>query len=363
MNEILITRNNYDINKDIKSVIVWGRHIANRPLFTVAIPAYKRGNLLKEAIFSILNQKDSPSFEIVITDDELKENGEESEAMKAVKEINDDRVILYHNEQNLGLAGNWNRCMELSKSEFVCALDDDDFLEETYFSEAYKILTTHPNIDMLGTKWRYCDQRRNPPKSNNDLRRRMHLFAKHSKRIEAHIKGKLTKVDKYLVYPHIVLLLSGSIIRRSSAIALGGFNNDWYPSMDYAFLANATLNLNVYVYNKSLCVSRLLSNTSAKPDSVKRFCTSDFIIHELMIKMYPPLLRPFFALANRVMVHYQLLGLNKSWGTSIRYEEIAAELQIGKFYTSKFAKFIYFIFIRFLSLYKMRIKYRNTKSI
>ncbi len=360
MDTSLMPRNNFDLHQDIKSILVWGEHAKEPPFLTVSIPAYKRGGLLKEALESILRQKESPSFEIVISDDEPCEAHEETQAIKIVKELNDRRIVLYHNERNLGLCANWNRSVSLARSEYVCALDDDDLLEDTYFSEAYKILAAHPEIDLLGTKWAKLDQRSLSPKKNGKDRS-LHFFAAFAQKAAENSYGKLTPVNRWLVYPHIVLLLSGSIIRKASALELGGFNNEWFPSMDYAFLANAARNVKVFLYNKESVITRILSNTSAKPENVRRCCISDFKIHELMKSYYPPWLKPFISLSNRVMVRSQLDGLNSLWETNVPYDEIARELGIGSFYSSYLAKLLFKLFMRTYSLYKLH--YINKHSI
>lgn len=352
INFSLMPRNNFELYSDVKSTLVWGEHAVEPPFLTVSIPAYKRGDLLKEALESILCQKDSPSLEIVISDDEPCEAQEETQAMRVVKKLNDTRIVLYHNESNLGLCANWNRSVFLARSEYVCALDDDDLLEETYFSEVYRILTAHPQIDMLGTKWSTLDQRKSPPqKEKTD--KALGLFVALAQKTAKNSYEKLTPVNRYLVYPHIVLLMSGAIIRKSFALKLGGFNDDWFPSMDYAFLANATRNINVFVYNKKLATTRILSNTSAKPDSVRGFCVSDFKIHECMKNYYPFWMKPFISLSNRVMVKSQLDGLNSFWGTNVLYDEVAKELGIGRFFSSAFAKRLYKLFMKSYSLYKL----------
>ena len=362
MDTSLMPRNNFELNQDIKSTLVWGRHAPKPPFLTVSIPAYMRGDLLREALSSILWQRDGPSFEIVISDDEPFEADEETQAMRLVKELDDPRIVLYHNERNLGLCANWNRSVSLARSEFVCALDDDDLLEDTYFSEAYRILSAHPEIDMLGTKWSVLDQR-SLPLQNENKDKSLHTFAEITKKTAENSYGKLTPVNRYLVYPHIVLLLSGSIIRKTAALKLGGFNNDWFPSMDYAFLAHAARNTRVFLYNRELVKTRILSNTSARPDSVKNCCVSDFKIHELMRNYYPLWMRPIISFSNRVMVRTQLDGLNSFWGTNVPYDEVAHELGIGSFYWTSFARVLFKFFMKPFSLYKLHYISRYSVNV
>lgn len=362
MKDVLYSGNHYIDRSDVCSKLVWGKHYVQPPLLTVAIPAYKRGDILKETINSILNQRDFSDYQILITDDEQIDDYKMSEVYQTVSELNSEKVVLYHNMQNLGVVHNWNRCLELSQSEYVCTLDDDDLIDSAYFCEAMNILKRHPDIDLLGTLWKYYDHKKGAP-IEGSMTVPSTFFGKRSEKCKEDIAGKLTKIDQFLIYPHIAFLLSGSIIKKETAIRLGGFNPDWYPSMDYGFMANAALMCNTYVYNKVLCYSRLHENTSGKPDSVKRFCTSDFKIHESMKMAYPAPLRPLYSLANHVMIYSQLSGLNKFWNTNVCTTEIEEELHFSKFYRSKLARGIAVLFLKILSVCKISIKLKNTMEI
>ena len=82
-----------------------------KPLFTIAIPAYK-SQYLKEAIDSVLNQTIS-DFELLIVNDASPHN------ITAVVNLYDDERIRYViNDSNIGgddPVKNWNKCLSLAK--------------------------------------------------------------------------------------------------------------------------------------------------------------------------------------------------------------------------------------------------------
>ncbi len=94
---------------------------------TIAIPFYSKLAFLKAAVESVLRQ-DCPNWRLMIVDD--------CSAEQTVKEyassLKDDRISYFRNEKNLGLAGNWNRCLDLAESDLVTLLHSDDVVEPGY---------------------------------------------------------------------------------------------------------------------------------------------------------------------------------------------------------------------------------------
>src|SRR6202012_1522948 len=65
------------------------------------------------------------NIEIIIVDD-----GSTDDTYSIVKDYRakDSRIKVFRNEKNLGLVGNWNRCMELTTGEWIKFLFQDDYL-------------------------------------------------------------------------------------------------------------------------------------------------------------------------------------------------------------------------------------------
>ena len=67
---------------------------------------------LEEAIRSVLNQTD-PDWRLTVVDDRFP-----SEApAKWLESLGDPRITYLSNEENLGVTGNFNRCIELSTAD------------------------------------------------------------------------------------------------------------------------------------------------------------------------------------------------------------------------------------------------------
>jgi len=95
---------------------------------TIAIPFYRGREYLRCAIESVLKQSD-PRWDLVISDD-----GQDPEILNQVVQYSDSRVRYSRNQSNLGMAGNWNRCLDLAQTDLVSILHHDDELEPDYVS-------------------------------------------------------------------------------------------------------------------------------------------------------------------------------------------------------------------------------------
>lgn len=91
-----------------------------RPLFSVAIPAYKEKTLLGRALFSILTQTVS-DLEIIVSDD-----SDSAEIRALLKAIDDPRVRYVRRPPPPGAVANWNFCLGECRGRYVVLLHHDE---------------------------------------------------------------------------------------------------------------------------------------------------------------------------------------------------------------------------------------------
>lgn len=103
---------------------------APMPLISIMIPAY-RLSFISHSIESAINQDFPYPYEIVIIDDC---GGDSENLFQYVKSLNSPLLKLYKNEHNIGLFGNWNRCILLAKAKYICYLHCDDMLKPNTLS-------------------------------------------------------------------------------------------------------------------------------------------------------------------------------------------------------------------------------------
>lgn len=114
------------------------------PLFTIAIPAYKR-RYLKEAIDSCLSQT-YDNWELVIVDDASPEDLD-----SVIKQFSDPRIRSYRNEINFGaidVVDNWNKCLGYAKGDYIICMGDDDCLSNNCLCEYHRLINKYPNLNV-----------------------------------------------------------------------------------------------------------------------------------------------------------------------------------------------------------------------
>ena len=108
------------------------------PLVSVCIPAYNNAEYIKDTIDSILNQT-YQNIELVIVDDNSKDN-----TYELIQKIGDERIKLYHNDKNLGMSGNWNRCLSLCTGKYAKLVCADDILSPDALKREVDALEANP---------------------------------------------------------------------------------------------------------------------------------------------------------------------------------------------------------------------------
>ena len=125
------------------------------PLVSVCIPAYNNADTILETIQSVLTQT-YQNLELIVVDD--RSTDDTYQVVKTfAKQAGDDRLHLYQNEKNLGMAGNWNHCMELCKGDFIKLLCADDLIHETLLAREVEIMERYPEANLVQTDTRFVD--------------------------------------------------------------------------------------------------------------------------------------------------------------------------------------------------------------
>lgn len=101
--------------------------------FTLCIPTMNRfDNFLKRNLPYYIEE--SRIDQIVICD----ENGED--VQKIAKEFHSEKLLLVTNTKRLGCILNKMKCMSLSRNEWICLLDSDNFPDHDYFKNANRYI-------------------------------------------------------------------------------------------------------------------------------------------------------------------------------------------------------------------------------
>ena len=124
------------------------------PRVSICIPTYNYGRFIADAIESVLAQT-YIDFELIISD-----NCSDDDTGSIVQEylLRDQRVAYYRNSCNLGMVGNWNRCLELARGEYVKILCADDLLAPTCLERSVELMEADPRTVLVSTSRRHVDE-------------------------------------------------------------------------------------------------------------------------------------------------------------------------------------------------------------
>ncbi|HXP48953.1 MAG TPA: glycosyltransferase [Bacteroidia bacterium] len=97
----------------------------NSPLVSICIPTYNGERYITQCIESAISQTYANTEILVVDDGSIDNTCKIIEGFAATN----SKIKLMRNEKNLGLVGNWNRCIELAKGEWIKFLFQDDYFD------------------------------------------------------------------------------------------------------------------------------------------------------------------------------------------------------------------------------------------
>tara|TARA_R110000787_G_scaffold43347_4_gene106339 strand:- start:1951 stop:2823 length:873 start_codon:yes stop_codon:yes gene_type:complete len=104
------------------------------------IPYYSSFRQLTKAVESVLSQTSSDWLLTIVNDNPLACNRIDSYLVA----INDKRVTCLHNNKNIGITANWNKCIKSATSELVTIFHSDDILDKEYVYKMEQLAKKHP---------------------------------------------------------------------------------------------------------------------------------------------------------------------------------------------------------------------------
>lgn len=294
---------------------------------TVAIPTYRRSTLLRRALLSVLTQTFSGKLEILVVENPSEETapGVQSDAERICGELADARVRYVRNASNLGMVGNWNRCLDLAQGRWVVILHDDDWLSPFYLELTLALADANPELRLVG-----CEGiiEREGAVVHPDLR-------------------PTSSVKSFRLAPFHFLLgnplfAPGAMMDKATAIAMGGFDPDWFPTMDHLFWLRFCEAVPCARIQFSLLHYYIGNNASLQPATLKSYILNDWNQRaEFLTRHFPrnPLLRWY----SRIKVHREQVFLEHLFNLQLSSEELAEGLsQSGWHSVPTYLRWTYF---------------------
>jgi glycosyltransferase involved in cell wall biosynthesis len=266
--------------------------------FSIVIPTYGRPLLLEHAINSALNQRTDIRFEIIVVDND---HDSKYESESTVRNFSDERIRYVRNPVNLGMCGNWNKCIELASSEWLTILHDDDQLHPEYVQRIFKHIKLNPQLSIIGCGVHEIVNAEYFSDESHELNN-----------CETFIS--LNRFDILRCCPYYPV---GLAFNKEAAKKIDGFDPGKYPSMDYDMWFRMLLNYKGILLPARLAYYRKFENESAKSEVLAGFLNQSYQIRKRVISTYPVPLRYFLDIYSNDRVIADKKNLEKVWGIKI----------------------------------------------
>ena len=133
--------------------------MSHSPQISVLLPCYNQARYLPQAIESVLSQQDA-DWELLISDDASTDNSPEIIRDYAAR---DPRIRIQLHTANLGMAANWNGCLQQARGQYVKYLFGDDYhCAPDALSALSKALDTHPHVALATSARQIVDVNSRP---------------------------------------------------------------------------------------------------------------------------------------------------------------------------------------------------------
>lgn len=181
------------------------------PAISIIMSVYNGAKYLREAIDSILNQTFTDFEFIIINDGSTDKTGE------ILKQYDDDRIVMIHNNENIGLTKSLNKGIQISKGKYVARMDGDDISMAERIEKQVQFMEKNKNVEVLGTDYYTIDES--------------------GKRIEAKLRIPYTseEIKKY-IFLFNPFVHSSIMIRRSVIEELGIYDERFELAQDYELI-------------------------------------------------------------------------------------------------------------------------------
>jgi len=205
-----------------------------KPLLHVLIPAYGRSQFLYETLCSIPpNYFEFAKFTVV------EDVSEFDSVRKIVKKF--PRISYVANEKRLGIAGNFNKCFEISDGIFTQICGSDDLFNDAINFEELRLLFYRNDVDIFINKVLVVNKYGEKEINLIDIVKRM-ISPKAERFISNKDLMKSLAIGDWAYFP--------SIYWRTEPIKNIKFSEIYHTAMDLEFLYNiCNTNLKVYLTN------------------------------------------------------------------------------------------------------------------
>ena len=248
----------------IKSNLIFGKYYCHCDK-TISLPIYGIGQYLHKTLENLNNIVDDKT-QIIISNNSAKVE-DDIQIQELCKDLNLKNVAYFQTDKSLGQLNNFNRCILLSKTDYVALIHDDDLLCNNfidYYNSILKFLKKHKNIGMIHGKMSFF-------KDQPDIKKNQNF--------------NIHKISSFMIC-HFGRSLTGGptcgmIVNRKAVVESGGFNDE-FPSNGDDFLSIQMMNLGYLIFDSDTLTGyyRIGDNLSLNLDICKGFIIEDHLFRQ-----------------------------------------------------------------------------------
>ena len=168
---------------------------------SVCIPTYNYGRYIGAAIESVLAQTEQ-DFEIIVSDNA---SDDDSEKIVGAYAAGDSRIRYVRNSRNIGMVGNWNRCLSLSTGNYIKFLCADDLLESRCLERLSQLMEQRETVVLAACARELFNE-------NGESRFAVRAYSKKQELLDG-----LTVIRRCVARGNLIGEPSAVMFRRSSA--------------------------------------------------------------------------------------------------------------------------------------------------
>lgn len=223
--------------------------LKSTPKVSIVIPTYNYARFLDDAIQSALSQTFT-DFDLTIVDN----CSNDGTKIVVEKYLADPRVNYYVNERNLGVVGNFNRCLELANGEYVKFLCADDKFDPTILEKYVPIMDTDQGISLIT-----CDKQAFGSKTHETITPVTFKQAGQKCVLEM-LKNNYCWIGE-----------PTSVMFRKKHLSVGKFSTEFSQYVDWEYWIRLLSVGDCYIVPEKLAYVRFHPGTVSKEQKKKRF--------------------------------------------------------------------------------------------
>ena len=224
--------------------------MSSEPLISICIPTYNGSQYIEKCIESCLAQS-YRNIEIIVCDD--------CSSDSLLNVLNpylkkDYRITFYQNEKNLGLVGNWNKCMNYASGEYIKWLFQDDWMDVNAIEEFVEI--ANKGYDFIVSKRNFILNELATDEDKMYYSKKVKTLENYFNQDEIGCYFPTSKI-KDIVVSNIALnfIAEPSLIffKRTLIKEVGLYDHLFHQICDLEYNMRLASKVGVYVLNKPLC--------------------------------------------------------------------------------------------------------------